>query len=133
MSLTLLGPVYVEKSFPRWKSHPPTRTTLGEPTSDKFCFETLRTSLRKHLFLLPLRRWGRFAPSNVCDSVTEIPYSRRRINICLINPVVMGFQMQISSILGFSWSILVKCCVHLRTSSCKIQMLVLEKTILHKY
>ena len=26
----------------------------------------------------------------------------------------MGFQMQICSILLFSWSILVKCCVHLR-------------------
>ena len=28
-------------------------------------------------------------------------------NQCLINPVVMGFQMQIYSILRFSWSILV--------------------------
>ena len=28
---------------------------------------------------------------------------------------------------------LVKCCVHLRTSSSKTQMLVLEKTIFHKY
>ena len=31
-------------------------------------------SLQKHLFLLALRRWGRFARRNVCDSVTEIPY-----------------------------------------------------------
>ena len=54
-------------------------------------------------------------------------------NQCLINPVVMGFQMQIYSILRFSWSILVKCCVHLRTSSSKTQMLVVEKTIFHKY
>ena len=37
----------------------------------------------------------------------------------------MGFQMQICSILHFSWSISVKCCVHLRTSSSKIQMLLL--------
>ena len=32
------------------------------------------TSLRKHPFLLALRRWGRFARRNVCDSATEIPY-----------------------------------------------------------
>ena len=33
----------------------------------------------------------------------------------------MGFQMQICSILHFSWSILVKCCVHLQMSSNKTQ------------
>ena len=38
----------------------------------------------------------------------------------------MGFQMQICSILRFSWSILEKCCVHLRMSSSKTQMLLLE-------
>ena len=31
-------------------------------------------SLRKHPFLLALRRWGRFARRNVCDSAAEIPY-----------------------------------------------------------
>ena len=31
-------------------------------------------SLRKHPFLLALRRWGRFARRNVCDSATEIAY-----------------------------------------------------------
>ena len=31
-------------------------------------------SLRKHPFLLALRRWGRFAWRNVCDSAKEIPY-----------------------------------------------------------
>ena len=31
-------------------------------------------SLRKHSFLLALRRWGRFARRNVCDSAVEIPY-----------------------------------------------------------
>ena len=56
-----------------------------------------------------------------------------QINVYIINPVVMGFQMWIYSILGFSWSILVKCCVHLRTSSSKTQMLLLEKNIFHKY
>ena len=32
------------------------------------------SSLRKHPFLLALRRRGRFARRNVCDSATEIPY-----------------------------------------------------------
>ena len=36
-------------------------------------------SLRKHPFLLALRRWGRFARRNVCDSATEIPYWWRKI------------------------------------------------------
>ena len=40
----------------------------------------------------------------------------------------MGFQMQICSIFRFSWSILVKCCVHLQMSSRKTQMPLLEKT-----
>ena len=33
-----------------------------------------KNSLRKHPFLLALRRCGRFAGRNVCDSATEIPY-----------------------------------------------------------
>ena len=41
--------------------------------------------------------------------------------------------MQICSILHFSWSILVKCCVHLQTSSSKTQKLLLEKNIFQKY
>ena len=45
----------------------------------------------------------------------------------------MGFQMQICSILLFSSSTLVKCCVHLRTSSSKTQMLFLEKNIFHSF
>ena len=44
-------------------------------------------------------------------------------NQCL-NPVVMGFQMQLCSIFCFFWSILAKCCVHLRISSSKTQMLL---------
>ena len=39
----------------------------------------------------------------------------------------MGIQIQICSILRFSWSILAKCCAHLRTSSSKTQMLLLER------
>ena len=35
--------------------------------------------------------------------------------------------------LRFFWSILVKCCVDLRTNSSKTQMLLLEETIFHKY
>ena len=54
-------------------------------------------------------------------------------NVYIINPVVMGFQLQICPILGVVWSILVSCCVHLPTSSSKTQMLLTEKTIFHKY
>ena len=36
-------------------------------------------SLRKHPFLLALRRWERFARRNVCDSATKIPYWWRKI------------------------------------------------------
>ena len=32
------------------------------------------TSLRKHPFLVALRRWKRFSRRNVCDSAAEIPY-----------------------------------------------------------
>ena len=41
-----------------------------------FYFKVLRieVSLRKHPFLLTLRRWGPFARRNVCDSGAEIPY-----------------------------------------------------------
>ena len=46
---------------------------------------------------------------------------------------VMRFQMQFCSILRFSLSILVKCCVHLRTSSSKTQMRLLEKKLFQKY
>ena len=45
----------------------------------------------------------------------------------------MGFQKQMCSILRFPWSILVKFCVHLETSSSKTQMLLLEKNIFQKY
>ena len=48
-------------------------------------------------------------------------------NVYIINLVV------ICSILCFSWSIFVKCYVHLRVSSSKTQMLLLEKNIFHKY
>ena len=37
------------------------------------CMNARRFSLRKHPFLLALRRWG-LARRNVCDSATEIPY-----------------------------------------------------------
>ena len=49
-------------------------------------------------------------------------------NVYIINPVVMGFQIQIFPILRVFWSILVTCCVDLPTSSSKTQMLLLEKT-----
>ena len=39
-----------------------------------FTFLFKVTSLQKHPFLLALRRWGRFAWRNICDSAAEIPY-----------------------------------------------------------
>ena len=55
-----------------------------------------------------------------------------QINVFIINPVVMGFQIWICTILLVFWSILVKCCVHLPTRRSKTQMLLLENTIFHK-
>ena len=56
-----------------------------------------------------------------------------QINVYIINPVVMGFQIQICPILHVFWSILVKFWVYLPTSSSKTQTLPLEKSIFHKY
>ena len=86
-------------------------------------FHPAYVSLLKQPFLLALRRWRRFARSE-----ERLRLSDRNsilmtyINVYIINPVGMGFQMQIGSILRFSWSILVKCCVHLQTSSSKTQI-----------
>ena len=55
------------------------------------------------------------------------------INVFIINPVVMGFQIRICPILCVFWSILVKYCVHLPTSPSETQMLLLEKTMIDKY
>ena len=40
----------------------------------RYVTDIILGSLRKHPFLLALRRWGRFAWRNICDSATEIPY-----------------------------------------------------------
>ena len=90
-------------------------------------------SLRKQTFRLVHRRWGTFREEERLRLSDRNSILMTYINVYIINPVVMGFQMQICSILHFSWSILVKCCVHLRMSSSKTQMLLLEKTIFHKY
>ena len=52
-----------------------------------------------------------------------------QINVYIINPVVMGFQIQICPILRVFWFILVKCCVHLPTSSSKTQRRVYSTNI----
>ena len=55
-------------------------------------------------------------------------------NQCLLNKSGSHGVPNINlSILRVFWSILVKCCVDLPTSSSKTQMLLLEKTIFHKY
>ena len=48
-------------------------------TFQQVLMNPLVLSLRKHPFLLALRRWERFARRNVCDSATEIPYWWRKI------------------------------------------------------
>ena len=45
-------------------------------------------------------------------------------NVYIINPVVMGFQIQICPILRVFWSIWVKCCFHLPTCFSKTKMLL---------
>ena len=51
---------------------------LGNPGADSGgegkSKQAEKYSLRKHPFLLALRRWGSFARRNVCDSATEILY-----------------------------------------------------------
>ena len=84
-------------------------------------------------FLLAHRRWGTFREEERLRLSVRNSILMTLLNVYIINPVVMGFQMQICSILRFSWSILViKWCVHLRMSSSNTQML-LEKTVFHKY
>ena len=90
-------------------------------------------SLRKHPFLLALRRWGRFAAEERLRLSGRNSVLMTQINVYIINPVVMGFQILIYPVLCVFWSVLVKCCVHLPTSSSKTQIHLLEKTILHKY
>ena len=56
-----------------------------------------------------------------------------QITVYIINPIVMGFQIQICPLLRVFLSILVKFCAHLPTSFSKTQTLYLEKSIFHKY
>ena len=87
----------------------------------------------RQTFLLAHRRWGTFREEERLRLSDRNSILMTQINVYIINPVVMGFQIQICPILRVFWSILVKCCVHLPTSSSKTQMLLLEKTIFHKY
>ena len=56
-----------------------------------------------------------------------------QINVCIINPVVIEFQMWIFAILCYSWLIMIKFCVLLRTKPGKSQMLLLKNDISHKF
>ena len=56
-----------------------------------------------------------------------------QINVCIINPVVIEFQMWIFAILCYSWLIMIKFCVLLRTRPGKSQMLLLKNDISHKF
>ena len=94
----------------------------------------LKLSLRKHPFLLALRPLGMFREEERLRLSSRNSILMMQINVYIINPVVMGFQIQNCPILHVFWSILVKCCVHLPTSSgSKTQRLLLENSIFHKY
>ena len=87
----------------------------------------------RQTLLLAHGRWGTFHEEECLRLSSRNSILMMSINVNIINLVVMGFQMQICSILCFSWSVLEKCCVHLQISSSKTQMLLLEETIFHKY
>ena len=93
----------------------------------------LNLACERQTFLLVHRLGGTFREEERLRLSDRNSIPMTWINVYIINPVVMGFQMQICLILRFSCSILVKCCVHLRMSSGKTQMLLLEKTIFRKY
>ena len=88
---------------------------------------------KRQTLLLAHGRWGKFHEEEHPRLSSRNSILMMSINVNIINLVVIGLEMQICSILCFSWSILVKCCVHLRMSSSKTQMLPLEKTRFHKY
>ena len=85
-------------------------------------------SLRKHPFLLALRRWGSFARRNVFDSEAEIPCDD--VNQCLHKK---SGSHGVPNINLSNFTCLLVDCDYLPTSSSKTQMLLLQKTIFHKY
>ena len=89
-------------------------------------------SLRKHPFLTNSSPLGTFRAGERLRLRGRNSILMTQINVFIINPIVVGFQIWICTILLVFWSILVKCCVHLPTSRSKTQMLLLENTIFHK-
>ena len=88
-------------------------------------------SLRKHPFLLALRRWD---VSHGGTSVTQWQkFHTNDANQCLHHKSGSHGVPNICPFLRVLWSILVNCCVYLPTISSETQMLRLEKTIFHKY
>ena len=75
----------------------------------------------RQTFLLAHRRWGTFGVKERLRLSDKNSILMTYINVYIIKPVVMGFHMQICSILLSSWSILEKRCVHLRMSSSKLK------------
>ena len=93
---------------------------------------TVYVSLRKHPFLRALRRWD-FSRGGTSATQRQ-KFHTDDANQCLNNKYGSHGVPNINlSHFTSLWSILVKCCVHLLTSSSKTQMLLLEKTIFHKY
>ena len=89
-------------------------------------------SLRKHPFLTNSSPLGTFRAGERLRLRGRNSILMTQINVFIINPIVVGFQIWICTILLVFWSILVKSCVHLPTSRSKTQMLLLENTIFHK-
>ena len=64
---------YWTRTRPAYQHHaiPSSRSTNAAKSK---LLGMLVSSLQKHPFLLAIRRLGRFARRNVCDSAAEIPY-----------------------------------------------------------
>ena len=89
---------------------------VGELACENICFSSL------------------FAAGDVSRGGTSVTQRQKfhndDANQCLLNN---SGSRGVPNVNLFNFRMLVKCCVHLRTSSSKTQMLVVEKTIFHKY
>lgn len=76
---------------------------------------------------------GKFRRRDACASATEIAFADNISQCCIINPVVIEFQMWIFAILCYSWLIMIKFCVLLCTRPGKTQTLLLENDVSHEF
>ena len=76
---------------------------------------------------------GKFRRRDVCASATEIAFADNISQCCIINPVVIEFQMWIFAILCYSWLIMIKFCILLCTRPGKTQTLLLKNDVSHEF